>query len=72
MKRVNTFVAMGFEVQESKEKKEEASQRGYVGTLSVDKSRWKFQEIFFNDKDATRNRQRRLGSTLEDSEGKAW
>ncbi|GJR37448.1 hypothetical protein Tco_1213132 [Tanacetum coccineum] len=36
----------------------------------IDKSRWKFQEIFFNDKDATRNRQRRLGSTLEDSEGK--
>ncbi|GJS02210.1 hypothetical protein Tco_0318718 [Tanacetum coccineum] len=29
-----------------------------------------FQEIFFNDKDATRNRQRRLGSTLEDSKGK--
>ncbi|GKE65297.1 hypothetical protein Tco_1519458 [Tanacetum coccineum] len=90
IKRVNTFVAMGFEVQESKEKKVEGSeetakgsrkkmlgrkragkeQQRYVGTLSVDKSRWKFQEILFNDKDATRNRQRRLGGSLEDSEGK--
>ncbi|GJS87659.1 hypothetical protein Tco_0770295, partial [Tanacetum coccineum] len=31
-----------------------------------------FQEILFNDKDATRNRQRRLRSSLEDSEGKVW
>ncbi|GJX57490.1 ribonuclease H-like domain, reverse transcriptase, RNA-dependent DNA polymerase [Tanacetum coccineum] len=143
MKRVNTFVAMGSEVQESKEKKVEGSEEtakgsrkkmlgrkragkeqqqesskkqrmeedkesdeveevseddegelmkhlvikkdediaidaiplatklpviidyklhkeGMVGTLSVDTSRWKFQEILFNDKDATRNRQRRL------------
>ncbi|GJZ09914.1 hypothetical protein Tco_0544197 [Tanacetum coccineum] len=33
----------------------------------VNKSRWKFQEILFNDKDAARNRQRRLGGSLEDS-----
>ncbi|GJR61141.1 reverse transcriptase zinc-binding domain-containing protein [Tanacetum coccineum] len=121
MKRVNTFIAIGSEVQESKEKKVEGSKetakgsrkkmlgrkragkeqqqqsskkqkvekekeseeveevdeideaelkKRYDDTLSVDKSRWKFQEIFFNDKDATRNRQRRLGSTLEDSKGK--
>ncbi|GJS38142.1 hypothetical protein Tco_0536524 [Tanacetum coccineum] len=38
----------------------------------VDKSRWKFQEIFFNDKDAIRNRQRRLGGSLEDSKDKFW
>ncbi|GKF71960.1 hypothetical protein Tco_0208074, partial [Tanacetum coccineum] len=36
----------------------------------VDKSRWKFQEILFNDKDAIRNRQRRLGGSLEDSKDK--
>ncbi|GKD18635.1 hypothetical protein Tco_1207793 [Tanacetum coccineum] len=28
--------------------------------MLVDKSRWKLQEILFNDKDVTRNRQRRL------------
>ncbi|GKG58910.1 hypothetical protein Tco_0602619, partial [Tanacetum coccineum] len=39
-------------------------------TLSVDKRRWKLQEILFNDKDATRNRQRRLGGSLEDSKDK--
>ncbi|GJU78022.1 hypothetical protein Tco_1275092 [Tanacetum coccineum] len=42
----------------------------YAGTLSVDKSRWKLQEILFNDKDAIRNRQRRLGGSLEDSKDK--
>ncbi|GJV86855.1 hypothetical protein Tco_1530793, partial [Tanacetum coccineum] len=40
------------------------------GTLSVDNEQnGSSNEIFFNDKDATRNRQRRLGSSLEDSEG---
>ncbi|GJZ76228.1 hypothetical protein Tco_0640693 [Tanacetum coccineum] len=107
MKRVNTFVAMGSEVQERKEKKEEGREettkgsrkkmlgrkragkeqqkesskkqkveeekrvKGYVGTLSVDKSRWKFQKILFNDKDATRNRYNRdLEALLMNSEGK--
>ncbi|GJU59437.1 putative ribonuclease H-like domain-containing protein [Tanacetum coccineum] len=72
MKRVNTFVAMDSTVQESKKEGFIKWLRGYIGTLSVDKSRWKFQKIFFNDKDATRNRQRRLGSTLEDSKGKLF
>ncbi|GKD13667.1 hypothetical protein Tco_1198074 [Tanacetum coccineum] len=36
-----------------------------VKMIEVDKSIWKFQEISFNDKDATRNRQRRLGGSLE-------
>ncbi|GJS97478.1 hypothetical protein Tco_0804446 [Tanacetum coccineum] len=36
----------------------------------VDKTIWKFQEILFNDKDATRNRQRILGGSLEDSKDK--
>ncbi|GJR96608.1 putative ribonuclease H-like domain-containing protein [Tanacetum coccineum] len=38
--------------------------KGYVGTLSVDKSRMKFKRYSFNDKDATRNRQRRLEAHL--------
>ncbi|GJT06608.1 hypothetical protein Tco_0841070 [Tanacetum coccineum] len=108
MKRVNTFVAMGSEVQESKEKKEEGreettkgSRKKMLGRKRVGKEQqqessqkveeekesdtvdeyneaelkmhcgWKFQEILFNDKNDTRNRQRRLGSSLEDSEGKS-
>ncbi|GJV87925.1 hypothetical protein Tco_1531863 [Tanacetum coccineum] len=151
MKRVNTFVAMGSEVQESKEKKVEGSEEtakgsrkkmlgrkragkeqqqesskkqrveeekesdeveeddeaelkkhlvikkdediaidvvplatqthhvilissfineGMMVQLSVDKSSWKLKRYFFNDKDATRNRQRRLGGSLEDSQDK--
>ncbi|GKC51032.1 hypothetical protein Tco_1073777 [Tanacetum coccineum] len=129
IKRVNTFVAMGSEVQESKEKKEEGREETAKGSRKkmlrrkragkeqqkesskkqkveeekeseevdeVDEAELKkllvikkdediaidainhlltqipFQEIFFNDKDATWNRQRRLGSSLEDSEGKVW
>ncbi|GJV79881.1 reverse transcriptase domain-containing protein [Tanacetum coccineum] len=60
------------EFDEAELKKLLVIKRGYDGTLSVDKSRWKFQEILFNDKNAIRNRQRRLGSSLEDSEGKEW
>ncbi|GJR59675.1 hypothetical protein Tco_1501837 [Tanacetum coccineum] len=95
MKRVNTFVAMGSEVQESKEKNVEGSEEttkssrkkmlgrkraivrilketknGGRQRLSVDKSSWKLKRYFFNDKDATRNRQRRLGGSLEDSQDK--
>ncbi|GJX48147.1 hypothetical protein Tco_0273337 [Tanacetum coccineum] len=109
MKRVNTFVAMGFEVRDNKERKVECSEETAKGSKKkmlgrkraekeqqqesskkqrieegkesdevdeasedneVDKSKWKFQEILFNDKDATRNRQRRLGGTLKDSKDK--
>ncbi|GJU40708.1 putative ribonuclease H-like domain-containing protein [Tanacetum coccineum] len=74
MKRVNTFVAMSSEAQESNEKKVEGSEEKAKSSRKkslVDKSRWKFQEIFFNDKDASGYRQRRLRDSLEVSQNKA-
>ncbi|GJZ96993.1 hypothetical protein Tco_0669327 [Tanacetum coccineum] len=44
----------------------------YVGTLSVDKSRWKFQEIIFNDKECYHGIDKKISSecSLEDMKAK--
>ncbi|GKC20187.1 hypothetical protein Tco_1022337 [Tanacetum coccineum] len=55
---------------EKEQQQESSKNRKWTRKRSQDKFGWKFQEILFNDKNATRNRQRRLGSSLEDSKGK--